>query len=492
LAGFRLARGRSSFILKKKWKIIILLVLLVLVAGGVLASIKISQRGVVIVQTGKVARMDLTSIVTASGEVKPRNYINIGTNAQAPAPITAIYVKEGDHVRKGQKLARLADVQPTADLASSRALVNSALADSAASEAALKSADDNIAVAQAQVDHDRADLEQKKIDLKRSQQLSDAKLIAPQDFEAKKAMYDLAQSTLVESERRVTQAQAQRAQSAAQLASAQRKIAQAQALATRSENVLSQYDAVAPLDGVVTNLPVRVGETVVPGIQNSASSTLMTIADMSIITAEVNVDETDIVSVRLGEPAEVTIDAIPNRTFKGKVIEIGDTAIVRSSGVAASQSQTSSQEAKDFRVVIALDIPEDLVRPGLSCTAKITTATRSHVLSIPIQALTMRQKGHLEQQKPAQKPTDEQMDPAAQKAAKEELQGAFVLKNGKAEFRKVATGITGLTEIEVLSGLKEGDQIITGSYEVIRTLRNDAKIKVDNKAPVMASNAAGG
>ncbi len=478
--------------MKKKWKVVILLSLLVLIAGAVFASIKISQRGVVIVQTGKVMRMDLTSIVTASGEVKPRNYINIGTNAQSPAPITAIYVKEGDRVRKGQLLARLADVQPSADVSSAKALVNSALADSAASEAALKSADDNIAVAEAQVEHDRADLEQKTIDLKRSQQLSDAKLIAPQDFEAKKAAYDLAQSTLVESQRRVAQAQSQRAQSAAQLASAQKKIAQAQAVVTRSENVLSEYDAVAPLDGVVTNLPVRVGETVVPGIQNSASSTIMTIADMSIITAEVNVDETDIVSIGLDEPAEVTIDAIPNRTFKGKVIEIGNTAIVRSSGVAASQSQTSSQEAKDFRVVIALDIPEDLVRPGLSCTAKITTATRSHVLAIPIQALTMRQKGQLTQPKPGQKQSDQQLDPAAQKAAKEELQGVFVVNGEKAQFRKVETGITGQTDIEVVSGLKEGDEIVTGAYQVIRTIRNDARVKIDNKPRTMPSSTAAG
>jgi len=472
--------------LKKKWKTVILLGLLVLIAGAVFASIKISQRGVVIVQTGKVTRMDLTSVVTASGEIKPRNYINIGTNAIGGAPITAIYVKEGDHVKKGQVLARLASVQPSADVESSKAIVNSALADSAASEAAVKSAEDNIAVAQAQVDHDRADLEQKKIDLQRAQQLYDAKLIASQDFEAKKAAYDLAKSTVEESERRVTQAQAQKMQSAAQLASAQKKVSQAQAMVTRSENVLSQYEAVAPLDGVVTNLPVRVGETVVPGIQNSPSSTIMTIADMSIITAEVHVDETDIVSVRIGEPADVTIDAIPNRTFKGKVIEIGDTAIVRSSGVAASQSQTSAQEAKDFKVVIALDIPESLVRPGLSCTAKITTATRSHILSIPMQALTMRQKGQLEEQKLGQKPRNEPLDPAAQKAAKEELQGVFVVNSGKAEFRKVETGITGLTDIEVVNGLKEGDEIVTGSYQVIRTIRNEAKVKVDNKPPVIA------
>ena len=476
--------------MKKKWKIVILLGLFVLIAGAVFASIKISERGVVIVQTGKVTPSDLTSVVTASGEVKPRNYINIGANTQGPAPITEILVKEGDHVRKGQVLARLADVQPAADLTAQQAALNSALADSSADEAAVKSADDNIAVAQAQVDHDRADVEQKKIDLKRSQELYDQKLIAAQDFEAKKVAYELAVATLQSSNQKVAQAEAARAQSAAQLSSAQKKVAQAQAMVSRSKDVLSQYDAIAPLDGVVTNLPVRVGETVVPGIQNSAASTIMTIADMSIITAEVNVDETDIVSVKMDQPAEVTIDAIPNQTFKGRVIEIGDTAIVRSSGVAASQSQTSSQEAKDFKVVIALDIPQNLVRPGLSCTAKITTATRSHVLAIPIQALTIRQKSQLQQRKIGQ--PQPQLDPAAQKAANEELQGVFVVNNGKAQFREVKTGITGDTNIEVLSGLKDGDQIITGSYQVIRTLRNDAKVKVDNKAPVMPAGAVSG
>jgi HlyD family secretion protein len=254
----------------------------------------------------------------------------------------------------------------------------------------------------------------------------------------------------------------------------------------RDKDILGQFNAVAPLDGIVTNLPVRVGETVVPGVQNSASSTIMTIADMSIITAEVHVDETDIVSVKLDQKADVTIDAIPNKTFKGKVIEIGDTAIVRSTGVAASQSQTSSQEAKDFKVVIALDIPEDLVRPGLSCTAKIVTATRSHTLAIPIQALTVREQGQL-------RPPKQGVQAAAvpSKADKEEIQGVFVVHGEKAEFRKVDTGITGATDIEVLSGLKDGDQIVTGSYQVIRTLRNDAKVKIDNKAPVAMAQENG-
>jgi HlyD family secretion protein len=472
--------------LKKKWRILLLVGLLVVITGAVLASIRISERGVVTVQTGKVAPTDLTAVVTASGEIKPRNYINIGA-AQGPAPITAIYVKEGDHVKKGQVLATLANIQPTQDLKAQEANLSSALADSAASEAAVKSSDDNVAVSQAQVDHDRADLEQKKADLKRNQELFDDKLIAPQDFELKKAAYDLAVATLDESQKRVSQAVSQRTQSAAQLASAQKKVAQAQAQVTRFQNVLSQFEAVAPLDGVVTNLPVRVGETVVPGIQSSTASTIMTIADMSVITAEVNVDETDIVSVKLDQSADVTIDAIPDRTFKGKVIEIGDTAIVRSTGVAASQSTTSSQEAKDFKVVVALDIPESLVRPGLSCTAKIVTATRAHVLAIPIQALTVRQRGQL---LPANTRQRTATDPASQKRAKEELQGVFVISGGKAAFRQVKTGITGTTDIEVLSGLKEGDQIVTGSYEVIRTLRNEAKVKVNNKAPALQTTTA--
>src|ERR1022692_3041117 len=147
---------------------------------------------------------------------------------------------------------------------------------------------------------------------------------------------------------------------------------------------------------------------------------MMTIADMSLITAEVKVDETDIVNVKLDQTGDITIDAIPNKTFKGHVIEIGNTAILRSTGVAASQSAVSSQEAKDFKVVVAMDNPPDEIRPGLSCTAKITTATRKNVLSIPIQALTVRQKGQLQ---PNQRDTPQNMD----KAAKEEIQGVFVI-----------------------------------------------------------------
>jgi len=201
-----------------------------------------------------------------------------------------------------------------------------------------------------------------------------------------------------------------------------------------------------------------------------------------VITAEVKVDETDIVNMMLNQPADITIDAIPNKTFKGHVMEIGNTAILRSTGLAASQSAISSQEAKDFKVVVALEDPSSEIRPGLSCSAKITTATRAKALTIPLQALTVRQKGDLDPvtKKGVQAAT--KLDPAAEKARKEELQGVFVVAGGKAVFRKVETGITGATDIEVLSGLKEGDEIITGSYKTIRTIRNEARVKVDNQA----------
>jgi HlyD family secretion protein len=221
------------------------------------------------------------------------------------------------------------------------------------------------------------------------------------------------------------------------------------------------------------------------GLQNQTGSNIMTIADMSLITADVKVDETDIVNVRLNQPVDITIDAINGRTFKGHVLEIGNTAILRSSGMAASQSAISSQEAKDFKVVVALDNPPEEIRPGLSCTAKITTATRQNVLTIPIQALTVRQKGDLEA-KPAEKGAEKSaapLDPIAEKAKKEEVQGVFMIQGEKAVFQKVETGITGATDIEVLSGLKDGDQIITGTYQVIRTIKNETQVKVDNKGP---------
>jgi HlyD family secretion protein len=471
---------------KKKWKVWLIVLGVLVVGGGVFAGASYSKRAIVEVQTGRATRQDLTSIVTASGEIKPKNYINIGANAIGV--ITSILVKEGDHVGKGQVLARLEQVQPEADVNVQRASLASSEADSSAAEASLKAADENLASAQATIDRAKADLEQSKLDFARGQELFDSKLIARQEFDTRRTTYESHNAAVRVAEAQYAQAKAQREASASQLAGAQKRIAQSRAMLTRVSDVLQKYSAFAPLSGVVTNLPVRVGETVVPGIQNSAASTIMTIADMSLITAEVKVDETDIVNVALGQTGDVAIDAIPNRTFKGRVIEIGNTAILRSTGVAASQSAISSQEAKDFKVVIALENPPEEIRPGLSCTAKITTATRHDVVTIPIQALTVRQKGDLEAQPKDKKGVQSASnpDPAAEKAKKEEIQGAFFIQGDKAVFHKVETGITGATDIEVLNGLRSGDEIITGSYKVIRTIRNEARIKVNNQgnAPV--------
>ncbi|MEK7754180.1 MAG: efflux RND transporter periplasmic adaptor subunit [Acidobacteriota bacterium] len=473
--------------MKRKWKIVLILVLLLIVAGGIFASVKYNQRGVVTVQTGKVVRQDLVSLVTASGEIKPRNYINIG-NAGSIARLTEILVVEGDRVRKGQLLAKLESVQQEAEVAAQKASLSSSEAESASAEAALRVAEENSRTAQASLERARADEERAKLNFGRAKQLFEEKLIAKQDFDQRRAEFDSAAASVREAESRILQLRAQRSQVASQLAGAQKRIAVSQATLNRAADVLRRTFAVAPIDGMVTNLPVRVGETVVPGIQNSPASLIMTIADMSLITAEVKVDETDIVNVKLQQVADITIDAIPNKTFKGHVIEIGNTAILRSTGLAASQSAISSQEAKDFKVVIALDSPPEEIRPGLSCTAKVTTATRQKSLSIPIQALTVRQRGDLETPAKDQKKSGVQaavkLDPAAEKAKKEEIQGVFVIQGEKAAFKKIETGITGVTDIEVLNGLKENDEIITGSYKIIRTLRNEARVKIDNKAPV--------
>ena len=470
--------------MKKKWKILAGVVVLLVISGGAYAGYRYNQRGIVTVQTGRAVRQDLTAVVTASGEIKPLKYINIGANAMGR--LTDIYVKEGDKVAKNQVVARLESIQAQADVAAQRAAVSSSQADSAASEAGLKAADENINTAQATVERNKADLQRMKIDFDRSAELFNNKLVARQDFDQKKSLYDAQIAGVREAEARVSQARAQRAQLSAQLNSSQRRIAQMDANLRRAADVLDKFSAYSPINGVVTNLPVRVGETMVIGIQNSPGSTLMTIADMSVITSEVKVDETDIVNVRLGQIADITIDAIPGRTFKGHVIEIGNTAILRSTGLAASQSAISSQEAKDFKVVIAMDNPPDEIRPGLSCTSKIITATRQKALTIPIQALTVRQKGDLEPESKNEKQKNDNasLDPVAQKLRKEEIQGVFVVNAEKAEFRKVETGITGATDIEVLTGIKDGDELITGSYKVIRTLRNETKVKVDNKAPV--------
>ena len=272
------------------------------------------------------------------------------------------------------------------------------------------------------------------------------------------------------------------------------QVSQSKAVLVHTEDVLHKTTYTSPIDGIVSYLPERVGDYVVPGIQNSNGSFLMTLSDMSVVTAEVKVDETDIVNVRNGQDADVTIDAIPGKIFKGKVTQIGSQAVLRTSGLATTQSTTSNQEAKDFKVVVTLDQPPDNLRPGLSTTAKIKTASRQNVLAIPIQALAVRTRKDLEDAAKDNKngtgsgvtlaapPPSAPGDPK-----KDEIQGVFVVNGKKAFFRPVETGISGVTDIEITKGLQKGDEIVVGSYKALRTLKPESSVKVDNSAPKKAA-----
>ncbi len=438
-------------------KLLFIILGAVVAALAVWASISFSGQSLPEVQTGKVGREDLATIVSASGEIKPKTYVNIGANAFGK--ITRLYVKEGDHVKRGQLLAQLENVQSSADVNAMKAGLDVSHADAVAAQAGLERA--------------KADEERTRLDWQRAQGLYQSGLIPKSDYDAKKSAFDSAAAAL--------------AQAKAQNESASKRIAQNAATLTRASDVLSKTQYLAPYDGVVTSLPVREGETVVVGIQNSPGSTLMTLADMSVITAEVRVDETDIVNVKLGQPAEVSIDAIPNKKFPGTVSEIGNIAILRSTGLATSQTTAGSQEAKDFKVVVTLTNPPENLRPGLSTTAKITTAAKQNTLAIPLQALTVRTKADLEEKKPGKGSVEAATPAKADKDAKQEIQGVFVL-TGKAnprkvQFKPVETGITGTTDVEVVSGLAEGDEIVTGSYKVLRSLKNGTSVKVNNAAP---------
>jgi HlyD family secretion protein len=390
--------------------------------------------------------------------------------------ITHLEVKEGEHVKKGQILARVENVQPEANVAAQQAMIASSKTDVASYVAAEETANAN-------VEHAKADLVQKKLDWERAQGLFKDGIMSKQDYDAKKAAFDLAVATLNQSNAAVIQAKAQ-------TESAKAKVTNNQATLRYNMDALDKTVSVAPFDGIVTNLPVREGETVVVGIQNAEGSTLMTLADMSVITAEVKVDETDIVNIQIGQPADITVDALPGRVFKGHVTLVGDQAILRSTGIATSQSTTGTEEAKDFKVVVTLDFPDPILRPGLSTTAKITTAHKANALTLPIQALTNSVPETLDANG---KPVNATASAGAKPVPP--VQGVFTLKtiNGKlrAVFVPISTGITGATDIEVLSGINEGTEIVTGPFKTLRALKNGALLKRDDAKPTPATPASG-
>jgi HlyD family secretion protein len=451
-------------------KIILIVVAVLVLAGIVVGTILHGQASVTKVATGKAIHQDLISVVNGTGQIKPKTYVNIG--ATAFGRITHLYVKEGDHVKAGATLATVESVQPQATVEAQRATIASSQTDITSYVAAEKTAEANIA-------QGKADLEQKKLDYGRAESLYNEKLIAKQDYDAKKAAYDMAVATLA-------QRQAALAQALAQTDSQRGHMNQAVASQRANFDALDKTVSRAPFDGLVTNVPVREGETVVLGIQNAQGSTLMTLADMSVITAEVKVDETDIVNISLNQSADVTVDAMPGRIYKGHVTEVGDQALLRTTGVATSQSTTGTEEAKDFKVVVTLDQTTDELRPGLSATAKITTAHKPNALTIPIQALVQRDP--VIEKALAENAGKSSVVSASTSSAPtrkpQPVQGVYVLhterKKTRANFVSITTGVTGATDIEVLSGLKEGDEIVTGRYRILRTIKSGTPVKIDN------------
>jgi HlyD family secretion protein len=445
-----------------------------LLGGIVWFSVNQANKGVVTVQTVKLATQEsLVSQVTASGEIKPTTYTNV--TAQGFGRITEILVKEGDHIKKGDRLLLQENIQANADVQAQAAATNSAESGVQAAEASYKAAQSDLLSQQ-------ANLEKAKLDWERGQGLYKDGLIPKQDFDQRKTSYDAAFAAVDSSKARVQSLKAQLEQTRAQ-------VNQSRAVLVRTQDILHKTAYTSPINGIVSYLPVRLGEYVVPGIQNSQGSFLMTLSDMSVVTAEVKVDETDIVNVKTGQDADVTIDAVPGKVYKGKVTEIGSQAVLRSSGLATTQSTTSTQEAKDFKVVVTLDSPPENLRPGLSTTAKIKTAEKKNVLAIPIQALAVRTRKDLEEaSKNAKKNSSSNVTlaappPAPGEPKKDEVQGVFVVNGKKAIFRPVETGISGVTDIEITKGLQPGDEIVTGSYKALRTLKPEADVKVDNTTP---------
>lgn len=442
-------------------KIVLAIVAILVVAGIVILTIVRAQAGYTKVMTAKVVRETLVSTVSGTGQITPVTYVNIG--AEALGEITHLYVKEGDHVHKGEVLATIENVQQEANVAGQRAAIAAAKTDVAAAIAAVKTQ-------KAAVAHTRADLVQTKLNYQRAKALSAAGVMSKQNYDAAVAAYRTDLATLAQNEAAVAQAQAQ-------VASARGHMNTQKATLVANENLYEKTISIAPFNGIVTNLPVRQGETVVPGIQDTNGSVLMTLANVSKFTAKVMVDETDIINVKLGQEAKVTVDAIPGVTFLGHVTEVGDQALLRSTGVATSQTTSGTEAAKDFKVVITIDNPGTELKPGLSATATIITATRKNAVVIPIQALVMRDPKLFKSGQLTAASEDPTQDPNAK-------QGVFVVSEEKgklrAHFVPVTTGITGLTNIQVLSGVQPGEEIVTGTFQVLRDLKENALVKRDN------------
>ena len=471
---------------KKLWIFAGAAILLIIVVAS---SISSSRQNAVSVQSSMVKRKDvLISKVTASGEIRAKEFVDI--QSEIAGIVTDLLVREGASVKFGETLLRIDPVQTEAEKDSSDAQYESALADVRSQEFSIINAEVNLMRDEASLRSTRADLAlaedsftRAEASFRRRQALYEDALISREEYES-------AQIDLKSAQTRLESAKAQAQQVEMQLQVSRNNILQSKAAAEsrlasskasmarlrQASNQLEKTVIYSPLDGVVTQLNVEKGERAQPGIMSNPQATLMTIANLSVIQAELKVDETDIVNLSLGDTAEVRVDALPNDVFMGQVTEIGNSPI---------QSSGMSQEARDFKVIITLDNPSPKLRPGMSCTGDITTDTRDNVLVIPIQALTVRDV-IVDDNGVYNPPTLEQAralsdysSSSDDKDKKKELEGVFVIDkiNKAARFRDISTGITGESEIEVLENLKEDEEIVTGSFQTLRTLKDGAAVK---------------
>jgi HlyD family secretion protein len=468
----------------------------VLIAAGVIiwASTKLTRQDLTSVEVGDVTRMKkLVQMVSATGEINPKEYVEL--QAEISGVITDLYVEEGDRVKKGDVLLRIDPIQTETAMRAQEAILSATQSEARNQQAQIAVQKTNserdlasVRLADAELDKAQQNYELAKSQFERKQALFEDNLISRDDYDAAKNTMLIAQASLRSAEAQKKQAEAQYQvskvvleQAKSSYESALSRVKQQQAMLQSQQDLLQKTTIRAPLSGVITQMNVEVGERAVPGTLNNPSATLMVIADLSVIEAELQVDETDIVDLQLGQPAVIKVDALPDRPLKGKVTEIGNSAI---------QTGTSSQEAKDFKVTVQLADPPASLRPGLSCTGEITTAVKEETLAIPIQALTIREfptdaDGKLIRPEKkglgmTTKADDEKSKGGAgDEPEKKEFEGVFLVQEGKAVFMPVKTGIVGETQIEVLSGLEQGQEIVTGSYKTLRTLSDGDGVKVE-------------
>ncbi len=410
--------------MSKRGKVLIGVGAIVLVGALVAVSAGARREKGTEVRFESVSRKDLVAAVTASGKIQPKRKVDV--SADITGRIVRLAVREGDYVEEGQFLIQIDPTIYEANLQRARAAVSSAEA----------------AAVQARANRDQA---RRSYERARDLQKQNPNLVSAEQLELAQTQFDVAQ---------------------AQATAAQHQVDQARAVMQEASDQLSKTRLMAPMAGRVTRLAVEEGEVAVPGTFSRETGLLLTISDLSVIQVEVQVDETDVVRLELGDSVEVSIDAFPDTTFVGRVSKISDSAI---RGAAASVGGQSDQ-AVDYAVEITLDNPPADVRPDLSATARIVTDTRTETLAIPIIALTVREHSAV--------PTEtEGGDTTAARTEKKETEGVFVVHEGTATFRPVRVGIAGDEYFEVINGVTETDTIVAGPYQAIRDLRDGSHVR---------------